>query len=394
MPLVALVDGQRKVSSLLSDDEWSTLQKFVRAKKGSLTLLCGLPGHAKTRKGTRFFAHNPGTGGACTEHPGETAQHLRAKDIIVRAAVAAGWDAQPEVVGDGWVADVLAEKDGKKVAFEVQWSPQGDVDYASRQERYAASGVRCAWFVRHERSVHVPTKEVPIFLLAENGDGMTVSLGSETQPLADGVTALLEGRLQHRDYVSSGDPAEMTVHLHQDQCWKCSAPFMFWTVSGTTATGPCGLTHCEEGHYGLFAKDRIEATPEIRQAAKQAAIGATVPLAKLSPRSTKASGTTYMAFSCPKCGAVSGDMFIRDMLMEKGYEEPLRKVSLPVGEHGLPHPHWCLDTGAGNCATPPTGYTPPQLPETTEPIETAALATVRSMSVQEGIRMMFRGSYY
>jgi len=394
MPLVALVDGQRAVSSLMSDDEWLTLQKFVRAKKGSLTLLCGLPGHPKTRKGTRFFAHNPGNGGACTEHPGETAQHLRAKDIIVRAAVAAGWDAQPEVSGDGWVADVLAEKDGRKVAFEVQWSPQVDADYAYRQERYAASGVRCAWFVRHERSVHAPTKEVPIFLLAEEDDDMMVSLGGKVQPLGDGVTALLEGRLQHRDYVSSGDPAEMIVHVHQDQCWKCGAPFMFWTVAGATATGLCGLTHWEESHYEVFAKDRIEATPAIRQAAEQAAIGVVVPLAKLSPRSTKMSGSTYMAFSCPKCNAVSGDMYVRDTLMENGYEEPFRKVTLPVGEHGLPCPHWCLDTGAGNCATPPTGYTPPKLPETTEPTGTTAMATVGSMSVRDGIRMMFGGSYY
>lgn len=156
----------------------------------------------------------------------------------------AGWDAQPEVSGDGWVAAVLAEKDRKKVAFdEVQWSPQVDADYAYRQERYAAAGVRCAWFVRHDHSVHAPTKEFPIFLLAEDGDDMTVSLGSGAQPLADRVTALLQGRLQHRDYVSSGVPAQMIVHLHQDQCWRCCAPFMFWTVAGTTATGPCGLTH-------------------------------------------------------------------------------------------------------------------------------------------------------
>lgn len=388
MPLVALVDGERKVSSLLSDEEWSTLQKFVRAKKGTLTLLCGLPGHAKTRKGTRFFAHNPGTGGTCTEHPGETAQHLRAKDIIVRAAVAAGWEAQPEVVGDGWVADVLAEKDGKKVAFEVQWSAQVDADYAYRQERYAAAGVRCAWFVRHERSIHAPTKGLPIFLLAEDGDDMTTSLGEEPQPLADGVTALLQGRLQHRDYLSSGDPAEMTVHLHQDQCWSCHAPFIFWTVAGATATGPCGLTHWKAGHYDLFAEDRVEATPAIRHAAEQAANGLTVPLAKLSPRYTKMSGTTYMAFSCPKCSSVSGDMYIRSMLMENSYEEPFRKVSLPVGEYGLPHPHWCLDKGAGHCATPPSGYVPPT------PMENPTAAAVGSMSVQDAIRMMFRGSYY
>lgn len=82
MPLLALADGQRTVSSLLSDEEWGDLQKAVRAKSVTVTLPCGQPGHPKTRHGTRFFAHNPGAGHEC-ESAAETAQHLRAKDIIV-----------------------------------------------------------------------------------------------------------------------------------------------------------------------------------------------------------------------------------------------------------------------------------------------------------------------
>ena len=80
MPLVALMDGQREVSSLLSDDECLQLLKllkFVAPKRG------GRSPHLTSV-------------GASTEHRSETAQHLVSEDLIVRSAVTAGWKAQPE----------------------------------------------------------------------------------------------------------------------------------------------------------------------------------------------------------------------------------------------------------------------------------------------------------
>jgi competence CoiA-like predicted nuclease len=153
--LVALVDGVRTVSILLSDDRWLGLQAAARKKSVALTLPCGLPGHLRTsRLGTRHFAHNPG-GGGCAEHVRETAQHLLAKSIIIRAASAAGWHAEPESRGDGWVADVLATKDGRRIAFEVQWSAQTRDEYQHRQGRYeAASGSPTA-------PGHWPTRSQP-----------------------------------------------------------------------------------------------------------------------------------------------------------------------------------------------------------------------------------------
>lgn len=95
MPLVAVVDGERVVSTLLSSADWSVLKDDVRAKRRTVTLPCGYAGHAKTsRLGTPYFAHNPG-GDGCSA--GETAEHLLAKAIIVRAATEAGWTAEPEI---------------------------------------------------------------------------------------------------------------------------------------------------------------------------------------------------------------------------------------------------------------------------------------------------------
>lgn len=59
MPALALVDGLRAVSTLLSDEDWQSLQIQARAGRRSVLLpYCGLPGYLRTSKlGIRHFAH-------------------------------------------------------------------------------------------------------------------------------------------------------------------------------------------------------------------------------------------------------------------------------------------------------------------------------------------------
>ncbi len=392
MPLVAMVDAVRTVSITLNDGDWTALQGAIRRKQSTLVLACSKPGHPKTsRLGTRFFAHNPGSG-ACGEHPGETPQLLLAKTIIIEAATAAGWSADPEVRGDGWIADVLAERDGHKIAVEVQWSAQTRDEYVSRQERYAGTGVRCAWFTRHAGSVPAPSRELPVFLLTPAGDDMTGSIGDRELSLNNAVTALLGGRVQFREYVGDGTPCQTIINLLREKCWKCHRDFLIWNVTGMSATGRCGLTQHDHISYELFVEDRIEAAPMVRQAAAQAAADQPVPLATLARRSTKASGTTYLAFVCP-CGAVCGDNFVVDLIREAAYGNPYRSITSPAGEPGLGRPHWCLDTGHGNCPKPPDGYAPPAPSRTSEQAQAAATVQQvgKGISQREALRIMFGG---
>ena len=60
---------------------------------------------------------------------------------MAKACAAAGWDVDVEAAGDGWIADVLATRNGIKVAFEVQWPHQTESDYDFRTSRYRESGV-------------------------------------------------------------------------------------------------------------------------------------------------------------------------------------------------------------------------------------------------------------
>jgi len=130
-------------------------------------------------------------------------------------------------------------------------------------------------------------------------------------------------------------------------------------VAGSSVSGNCGLIHFEEHSFALFAQTRPEASPSVLKAVAQAAVGQTLPMAEMSKKFTRTSGTTYMAFSCPECHAVSGDMYVRNLILEAGYAEPYRSITVQAGARGLHRPHWCVEGNNGFCAQPPPGYQPP-----------------------------------
>jgi hypothetical protein len=357
VPLLALVDGVRTVSALLSEEEWLRLQGDVRQKRRRLEMQpCGLPGHLQTSKlGTRYFAHNAG-GGGCREHAGESALHLAAKTEILRGCAAAGWDAEPERPGDGWVADVLASSGPRQVAFEVQVSQQPDDEYRRRQDRYAQVGIRCAWFVRHEGSVPRATRDLPAFLLVESEDGLQAVVSGNLLSLQEATTRLLQGAVQFRRHVSRGAPVQIDVVVHEsDPCWKCHRPYLLWKVLGATAQGACGACITQDAHgVELWSEDKPEARREVVRAVVAASQGLPLQAARIGKRYSKTAGTTYMAFSCPHCGAIYGDFFLFTFWAEAIYDEPTFALKIPGEGDSMQEPHWCLDTGQGHCQDAPS----------------------------------------
>jgi Competence protein CoiA-like family len=348
VPLLALVDGLRTVSTLLSDEQWRALQADVRAGRRSASFpYCGTPAYLRTSKlGIRHFAHRNVSD--CPDHPKETGQHLLAKNIIMHAARAAGWDADTEVRGVGWVADVLARHGERTVAFEVQWSSQTRAEFERRQARYAADGVDGVWFTRYERSVPYPCRDLPIFQVVFAEGGPTVVVNRRTLAMADTVAALLGGRIGFRDHVATGQPAALRVACFEYGCYRCDVVSLIWDVEGESLTGLCG-TAVELESGPIWARERPEASDAVRSRPVAEATGLGVTPANLGPRYSRTAGGSYTAFSCPGCGALFGDWFLRSYMIEARMQDAGLDLTIPRGHDRLPLPHWCVDTGSGLC---------------------------------------------
>ncbi|MEH0110654.1 hypothetical protein V6N00_13165 [Tersicoccus sp. MR15.9] len=360
MPLVGLVNGKRVASTDLSADEFDALKADVRAKRRVLTLPCGLPGHGKVSKlGTQYFVHNPG-GDGCSAR--ETPEHLLAKSIIVKAARAAGYDAEPEVRGhtdvDGvaeeWIADVMVtNRHGHRIVFEVQWSRQDEQAYRARTARYAAADIsRTAWFAR--RADHLPPagKEIPIFDLRIEGTDAEVAIGGKVMPLADAVHGLLTGRIQHRTHLADTGPSRTELIVVGDDCYRCKREFAVWDVQQTIVTGRCGVEARSAFRPSLFAPDRPESDPVVRAAAAAQADAMGLRLARLDTRTSKTSGGAYLGFVCPWCNQLSGDFFIDQLVRDaRIYGDP-KIITVTTATTAVKHPHWCVGGAAGPCENP------------------------------------------
>lgn len=192
MPLRALIDGRDLVAPLLDDVEWEELRADVRAKRVALGLpccaTCAFPRVSKL--GTRHFVHRRANG--CSGS-GETFQHLWTKAEVLHACAESGWEAQAEVAGDGWRADVLATRGEARIAFEAQWSPQEEEGSRFRQERYAADGIRGCWLSRGDAPAPA-RRELPIFRLRPDAEQVAVvELGGRSYGVREFVGLLLGG---------------------------------------------------------------------------------------------------------------------------------------------------------------------------------------------------------
>ena len=315
MPLKALWDGREVVSIFLADGEWEQLRASQRRERGRLRMDDGARAIGKvSSRGLRFFAHAPGQGTASTAP--ESVQHLTLKAEIAKTCAEAGWTVDVEARGDGWVADVLASRAGRRIAFEVQWSHQTDGDYAFRTARYRAAGIDSVWLRRvtpngwdsrvgnnvfdmPARAVD-PATDVDVKVPKVGG-------GRQTVEVREFVLAVLDGRIR---------PVGAEVSAWRENCWsgRCGKPLTLWVVEGERPWPT---------HRALARGARVHVPPQ-----------GGAPLAKIEPRTTQASGKTYDAFCCPHCHAVIGDNYVWDHLRRYQY---IRTLHLP-GEVNDP---WC-----------------------------------------------------
>lgn len=147
--LVAYLNGERIDATQMAHEPWRALVNHP--DYASLTLIeCGLRASRVTRRGRQFFKHYPDI--ECPiQHKSESAQHLAMKRALKgRINAAPDWRAEVEHAHPerAWIADVMAiHSSGKRLAFEVQLSPQSEEEYIRRSQRYADDRIGAVWIV-------------------------------------------------------------------------------------------------------------------------------------------------------------------------------------------------------------------------------------------------------
>ena len=130
---------------------WARIYK-VRPREPLTCRGCGHGLHAKVSpNGLRFFSHDAAQSDCPTA--GESLAHRLLKLELVTAARAAGWEAELEVAGNGWRADVLTTSpEGRRIAWEAQLAQITPDEIASRHNTMTGDGLEVCWVADRHRA--------------------------------------------------------------------------------------------------------------------------------------------------------------------------------------------------------------------------------------------------
>lgn len=140
-------DGKILDVNSFDDESWEYFKKNYSI--GDIKMICcnsnAIP---KTSINfTKFFAHQ---NDECKTNP-ETIWHKTTKRIILDSLIKLGHPAREEVQGEGWIADVFVESNGRKIAFEIQHSPQTLPTYLERTNKYKDNDIEVFWILYEPR---------------------------------------------------------------------------------------------------------------------------------------------------------------------------------------------------------------------------------------------------
>lgn len=272
---VAFIEGEAIVAFDLNGEEFAELKARHRSRPGLLSFSDGMTAVPRSGKSVvQHFSHRPGEAG--TTEP-ETAHHIRAKRAVRDVAIARGWQAQIEARHpDGaWIADVLLTRDGRRVAFEVQWSPQTIGEYEARTSRYRESAVEVVWLAKYTHRTWYDI-ESAVSALPLRPDGVGTFTVRPLVAAVDACLAHLEAAIPI--------PADATSVL-KESCYRCGKAFGYHDRQAPWVDKEPFTTE-EATILGRWA-------------------------ATLKRVYSQTAGKEYLAWHCPHCRAMQGDFYLR-----------------------------------------------------------------------------------
>lgn len=348
MPLRAFLNGIEIISLDYSDHQWSELKNTLRSGKAKVVLpCCDDPGFLRvSRKGLKHFVHSKSQNN-CQWKP-ETPEHLKAKVEIVKACQEQGWKAIPEFCEGDWRADVLAVKDGMRIAFEVQWSKQTMEETKLRQQRYKNSNVRGCWFFRtppktfkYDSSI-LTDKETPSFKISKDDKGeILVTAANKSIPVKYFVEQLLHRNIKFCENYSLQPKQEVEIVVFDTICWKCKKPQQSYTVDQHLKS------ICNEDMYmigSMWNSDDIDKNPAIvAEVMKIIESESNIVIGAIKRRFSKTIYDSYLSYGCYYCDAIFGDFYLNTEKLDGLNSSTKRsfKRLLDLGACKQEGRHWC-----------------------------------------------------
>jgi hypothetical protein len=354
MPLRALLNGLEIVSVDYSDDQWSELKDMVAQDHTQLILpCCNQVGVLQKTKGLKYFGH-PKPGNPCRSKP-ESTEYLKSKMEIIMACQENGWKATPEFSESNWRADVLAVKDGMRLAFEVQWPKPSLEEVTLKQHQYKDSNVRGCWLIQIPKTnkysrLLTADKEAPIFKIRnhETGD-IVVDFSNQAIPLKDFVAKLLNRSIKHCEHYRLQPEQDVEIVFFETSCWKCKqAQHLYTIVQGLKSI-------CDKEIHlmgSMWSGDDIDMSPVIL-AAVQGIMESEKDLhvGQVKIRCSNTLNNSYLSHGCYYCDVIFGDFYLRTEKMD-GLSDPKRRIFKQRLNMGIPKqegPHWCHSIGGEFC---------------------------------------------
>ena len=303
---------------------------------------CGATASMRTSsRGLRHFFHRNAKTVTC-DYKSESPDHLALKTLVLMALRQAGWDATPEFSEGDWRADVLASKDGVRVAFEMQLSPQDGAETRRRHERYAASGVRCVWFMRRVPADLQPGNKMPAFELVKDAESgqwsafVSDRFAAEQIDVPELVTALAERRVRYVPHKS--EHLDLAVYNWATICWRCmkSTPVVMAYATGVCRCGREGRSYSQvDDVVGRVVAGSI----------RDGSLRLPLPV-RVERRNSKMAGGPQWSSLCTACDVMQGNFFLGRELNENVELTPITgRVPVPVGfdDSGSEYTHhWCV----------------------------------------------------
>jgi len=277
-------------------------------------------------------------------------EHDYIKKLIYSTCNDVGIEAKEEYSGKGWRADVMVNTGSRKIAFEVQTSPQSLIKTKERQAKYLKDDIIACWLFTKESRNWTEDPDLPLFKINIQDEKYFVSLKKRRDvELSVFVEAFVSDKIQFKNIAIPKPKQWVDIIFYPIGCWKCGKEtYCYAVMDDFKSDCNCSLDFEE----AMWSSKSVEYIPEIIKEAQKYASDH-LPMGEIKNRRSNTVGHDYVSFGCYYCDSIFGDFHRIDEKMDALYNhDQLESFSTEISAHPINEmeiPHWCYPENGQFC---------------------------------------------